>query len=77
MQLAKNGAITLNPTREDWEMLPMSEEATEALASFFMAILQSDNPEDAEEAKRRFKDVRRRDMQNWLNSQRGNNSGRY
>lgn len=65
------------PDLYDWESLPMSNEAKEAMASFFIAILESDNPGDIEEAKKRFKAVRRADMQKWLNSQKGNNSGRY
>ena len=64
------------PTRDDWELLPLSEEAKEALTSFFMAVLESDNTGDIEEAKKRFKDIRRKDMNYWFECQRRKDHGR-
>lgn len=69
--------ISYNPSKDDWEHLPMSKEAKEAMASFFMAVLESDNPNDIEEAKKKFKAIRRLDMKRWLSSQKGDKSGRY
>lgn len=61
-----------NATKEDWEHLPMSEEALEALTTFFISILESDDVADIEEARQTFKKVRKQDMQRWLQEREDN-----
>lgn len=55
-----------NASYQDWENLPLSEAALEALTSFFVALLDSDDENELERAKQQFKKIRKQDMQRWL-----------
>lgn len=55
-----------NVSYQDWENIPLSEAALEALTSFFVALLDSDDENELERAKQQFKKIRKQDMQRWL-----------
>lgn len=65
-----------NASHQDWENLPLSEAALEALTSFFVALLDSDDENELEHARQRFKKIRKQDMQRWLQETGEQENGR-
>ncbi len=59
------------PTREDWDKLPMSDEAQAALSEWVQLLLHSGDDEAMTRACQKFNKIRAGDMERYLKAQEG------